>query len=122
MDAVITVSIWHNTAFPDNLVSGWQSDHPMLKVYAYDIPAERARNPQEVLEEAFTTFNVGEDARAEKSRARGNRSLSVGDIVVVGEVGWACGSFGWEPLAGPINICKSSDPESRLHGSVPWPI
>jgi hypothetical protein len=32
-------------------------------------------------------------------RLAGQRSLSVGDVVVLGETAWACASFGWTPIS-----------------------
>jgi hypothetical protein len=94
-----TVSIWHHLAFPHDFLSGWKPRHPVVKVFAYVIPAEQALHPDTVLEQAFTTFNVGEDTRAGEYRARGLRSLSKGDVVTIGEVAWACASTGWEQIA-----------------------
>lgn len=51
-----------------------------------------------ILAEAFERFNVGADEIASKYRSRGNRSLSVGDVVVIGGDAYACASLGWSKL------------------------
>lgn len=61
--------------------------------------------PVAVLEKVFEQLNVGGDLVPAEEwtvayRAAGNRSLSVGDVVVVGESAFACASVGWEPLPG----------------------
>ncbi|WP_433259215.1 hypothetical protein ACQPYK_49490 (plasmid) [Streptosporangium sp. CA-135522] len=107
----ITVAIWHNTNHLC-LLRGWHPADPMMRVYAYDIPAEHARNPAQVLEEAYETFNVGDDERAQAYRERSNRSLSVGDVVVIGEVAYVCASVGWELLNGSITVASHGQDES----------
>ncbi|GGS84816.1 hypothetical protein GCM10010156_49300 [Planobispora rosea] len=102
-----TVSIWHNTC-PLALMRGWHPRDPMQRVFSYPIPAEQARDPHAVLEEAFEAFNVGEGELAAAYRALGNRSLSVGDIVVIGEVAFACAPIGWERPRGSITIAALS--------------
>jgi hypothetical protein len=116
----MTVGVWHNIAVPENFLVGWQPAHPMVKVFAYDIPAEQALDPYVVLEDAFFTFNEGDDVRAQEYRARGNRSLSKGDVVAIGEVAWACASNGWEQISGRINTGDWPIDQCRRHGSTPW--
>ncbi|GAA3832355.1 hypothetical protein GCM10022226_61980 [Sphaerisporangium flaviroseum] len=117
---VMTVGIWHNICVPDNFLQGWKPTHAMVKVFAYDIPAEQARDPHAVLEDAFVTFNEGDDDRARKYRARGNRSLSKGDVVVIGEVAWACASSGWDLIAGSITVCDVLADTYGARSSTPW--
>lgn len=53
-----------------------------------------------ICDRAFEWFNVGELTNpvvAEYRRA-GNRSLSVGDVVVVDDRAYTCASFGWERI------------------------
>jgi hypothetical protein len=47
-------------------------------------------------------------------RARRLRSMSVGDVVVAGEVPLACASSGWEPVTGAFRETWTSEP-----GTVP---
>jgi hypothetical protein len=115
---MITVAIWHNLAVPDNFTVGWMPEHPMVKVFSYDIHAEQARDPDAVLEDAWVAFNVGDDSRAQQYRARGLRSLSKGDVVVVGEIAWACASTGWVQIAGSITVYDGRDLTARAWGSA----
>ena len=64
-------------------------------------------DPLRVVDEAFELFNVGDDpefraggpdATAVAYRALGLRSLSVGDVVQVDDVAFACASFGWDQV------------------------
>jgi hypothetical protein len=50
-----------------------------------------------VLESIFMQLNIDEPTEqyAIDYRARRNRSLSVGDVVVIGETAWTCASVGW---------------------------
>lgn len=53
---------------------------------------------QDAAEEAFDlTNNPWRQEEREEKYGRG-RSLSVGDIVVVGDEQWLCSSFGWEEI------------------------
>lgn len=54
---------------------------------------------RELLEQLFEEFNVGETSQVARAyRAKGLRSLSVGDVIVLDdEVAWLCGKAGWEP-------------------------
>lgn len=56
------------------------------------------RQRDTILPNAFERFNVGTDAIANLYRERGNRSLSVGDIVVIDDEAWVCHSLGWNRL------------------------
>lgn len=46
-------------------------------------------------DQAFERFNVGEDAIARLYRSHGHRSLSVGDVVVIDDRAYTCGSVRW---------------------------
>lgn len=52
------------------------------------------------LELVFEQLNIDDPDQpwALKYRLAGHRSLSVGDVVVIGETAWACASSGWELL------------------------
>ena len=57
------------------------------------------------LELVFKQLNVGGDLVpatewTRRYRAEGNRSLSVGDVVVIGEIAYSVGSFGWHQVSG----------------------
>ena len=53
------------------------------------------------LESVFEQLNVRrpQHSWALRYRLAGHRSLSVGDVVVLGENSWACASVGWTPIS-----------------------
>lgn len=108
-----TVTIWHNAS--DSAFLGWQPGDPMIKVFVYRIPATQALSPDRVLEEAFTIFNEGRNDRRAQAywRAR-NRSLSVGDVVVVADLPFTCDLDGWSPLNGTITASRRGRRGSTL--------
>jgi hypothetical protein len=92
---MITVSAWHNVARDAEgrhiaILDGYQPGHPMVRVFAYQAdPGGRA--PEAIAEEAFAICNghprdAGGEELSCRYYARELRSLSAGDIVVVGEV------------------------------------
>jgi hypothetical protein len=62
-------------------------------------PPGRPRSPQ-ALEEIFCqlTIDTPTAAWALQYRLAGHRSLSVGDVVTLGETAWAGAPLGWTPL------------------------
>lgn len=66
--------------------------------YRAVITYERSGDTHAVLNHAFETLNIGGCEIARRYRADGNRSLSVGDLVVVDGEAWLCARFGWEPV------------------------
>jgi hypothetical protein len=57
--------------------------------------------PSRILNEAWRELNIDEPAAewAKEYRAKGNRSLSVGDVVVVGECAYAVAKIGWQAVS-----------------------
>jgi hypothetical protein len=121
----ITVTIWHNVARdqdgrPTGMLEGYQPGDPVVRVFTYQAdPAGRA--PEQIAEEAFAICNGHPaDARgadlARRYYERELRSLSVGDIVAVGEVGLAVGRAGWTLVRGGLNEVRISE-----HGTRPLP-
>ncbi|OSC20882.1 hypothetical protein B8W69_28790 [Mycobacterium vulneris] len=53
------------------------------------------------LEIIFEQLNIARPQHpwALRYRLAGHRSLSVGDVVVLGETAWACASVGWTPIS-----------------------
>ncbi len=53
------------------------------------------------LEIIFEQLNISrpQHSWALRYRLAGHRSLSVGDVVVLGETAWACSSVGWTPVS-----------------------
>ena len=103
------------------MLDGYQPGDPVVRVFAYQ--ASPGRSAEEIAEEAFAIFNdhPGDAAGAELACAyygRRLRSLSVGDVVAVGDV--AAGGrrpAGWEPVTGPLTEVRT-----REHGTSPLPL
>jgi hypothetical protein len=88
-----------------DFVTDYLPDQEVVEVTSY---TEHGDDDLALLEEAFRLFNVGHDPdigpvddRALTYRHRGNRSLSVGDVVGIDDRYYTCGSFGWIRLVGP---------------------
>ena len=124
--AKITVTIWHNVAFDGQgrhtaMLDGYQPGDAMVAVFAYQ--ADPGRPAEGIADEAFAIFNKHprDAAGAELARAyygRSLRSLSVGDVVVIGEVALAVGRpAGWEPVSGSVNEVRTCE-----HGTRPLPV
>jgi hypothetical protein len=64
--------------------------HELVFVFTYE-----GEGSSTELERIFEEFNVGGSALAHQYRARKLRSLSVGDVVVIGNQIWSCESCGW---------------------------
>ena len=120
----ITVTIWHNVASDDQgrhtpMLDGYQPGDPVVRVFAYQ--TDPGRPAEEIAEEAFAIFNdhPADAAGAELACAyygRRLRSLSVGDLVAVGEAGLAVGRVGWTLISGGLNEVRTSE-----HGTRPLP-
>lgn len=107
------VHIFHNVTRdgfgrPIGILDGYQPGHDLAEVFAYD--TDRT-DPYAEAQNAFFLFNVGDDPSfgepkplALDYRAKGLRSLSVGDVVVVGDVALACASFGWDAVQPPFSV------------------
>jgi hypothetical protein len=82
---------------------GYQPGDPINAVYDYDRdtgPNLTSDDMRALAEQAFQMFNGmavtrWEEEHADRYYAAGNRSLSVGDVVVMGEIATACESSGW---------------------------
>jgi len=123
---MITVTIWHNAARdgdgrPTGMLDGYQPGDQVVRVFTYQAdPAGRA--PEEIAEEAFAICNghpgdPGGEELARRYYERELRSLSVGDVVAVGEAGLAVGRVGWTPVRGGLNEVRIHE-----HGTRPLPV
>ena len=103
------------------MLDGYQPGDPVVAVFAYQ--ADPGRPAEGIADEAFAIFNdhPRDAAGAELARAyygRRLRSLSVGDVVVIGEVALAAGQpAGWEPVSGSVNEVRTCE-----HGTRPLPV
>lgn len=108
-----TVTIWHNIACnPADRdrragYDGYQPGQPLMRVARYIIQ-DNDTEPTILAAHAFRIFNVGDDPDfgvpdpiAVNYRERGNRSLSVGDVVQVANTWLACASGEWVPIEPP---------------------
>jgi len=121
---MITVTVWHNTATDAQgrliAMMGYQPGHPVVRVFAYQAdPAGRA--PEVIAEEAFAICNghpcdAGGADLSRRYYARELRSLSVGDVVAVGEAPLAVGRIGWTLVRGGLNEARTAG-----HGTHPLP-
>ncbi|HEY2261236.1 MAG TPA: hypothetical protein VGI96_01275 [Streptosporangiaceae bacterium] len=123
--AKITVSLWHNIATdahdrPAGMLDGYQPGHPMVRVFTYQAdPA--GQSPEAIAEQAFAIGNghPADTAGQELSRRyyqRQLRSLSVGDVVTIGEAPLAVARAGWTRLRGALTEARA-----HQHGTHPLP-
>jgi len=112
------VRIYHNAARdPEgrNLgFFGYDPEHPMVLVFAYVSPET---DSGKAIEQAFHTFNVGENMLATAYRQRKLRSLSVGDIVACDDTYYSCESLGW--ITQPKAPRLAEREASTFHGTQP---
>jgi hypothetical protein len=119
----LTISIWHNVARDaqgrhTGFLDGFTPGDEMVKVFTYEMESA-GRSVEEIAEQAFAMFNdapSGSEAAelARQYRARQLRSLSVGDIVTVGEAPLTVERFGFAPLKGDFTPVRIHD-----HGTHP---
>lgn len=110
-------TVYHNIATDSRarhvaMVSGYQSGHPLVPVLRFDAPKDLSDDLR-ICEYAFTRFNVGDDITfrtpdplAMQYLQRGNRPMSVGDVVHLRDgTQWskwyACTSMGFLPVEEP---------------------
>ena len=102
------------------MLDGYQPGDPVVRVFAYQ--ASPGRPAEEIAAEAFAIFNdhPADAAGAELACAyygRRLRSLSVGDVVAVGDVLLAVGRpAGWVLVSGGLTEIRTSE-----HGTRPLP-
>jgi hypothetical protein len=93
------IQVFHNV--DHDSFFGYQPHHPLVRVFRGEHQTGET-DPAAVAEELFEAFNIGGrfPQLAEAYRARQLRSLSVGDVVAVGEVPLAVASAGFKPVEG----------------------
>jgi hypothetical protein len=105
------IVVFHNIATDDVGRSeawlGYRPGHPLVPVYVLE-RLEVEQSPSAVAEMIYHLLNVGDDPQfgiphpdAVAYRTAKNRSLSVGDVVLVGDEWWACASMGFERIEAP---------------------
>ena len=95
---MITVTVYHNTG-PDHFF-GFNELSPaeLVAVHGFNLPG--ADDPMTDLNYIWEQLNIDQptEAWAKRYRLKRLRSLSVGDVVTIGEVAWAVGSYGWDRI------------------------
>lgn len=100
------VRVFLNNAFGGSYLRGYQAGNTVTEVFAYDeTDLDAEIDDLALAERAFELLNIGDDPsfgtpdqRAVDYRGRGNRSLSVGDVIAIDERFWSCDSVGWREL------------------------
>jgi hypothetical protein len=123
----VHVTVYHNVARgPDDRrinFDGYQPGQPLVPVFAYDVELLDGGMPELLLiaERAFEAFNADPDllpARtrdlATRYRARSLRSLSVGDVLRLGDTALACDPVGFRQVPAELNEVRI-----REHGTQP---
>ena len=103
IEDMVYVQVWLNEA-PDGMnFLGYRDNHPLRLAAEYYVPVELVDSgtPHTVLNQAFEQLNIDYPTEewAKQYRQNRNRSLSVGDVVVVGEQAYACASVGWQAVS-----------------------
>jgi hypothetical protein len=125
-----TVTIWHNLGTDSDgqglgMLYGFRDGDVLAPVATYDCDDVATESAAlDVAEEAFHVFNVGDDpdfgipdGRAVSYRGACNRSLSVGDVVQVGDIWLAVEGVGFRRLTViPTGITWDT---KRVFGTTP---
>lgn len=107
-----TVQVFHNVS-DDRMrfFEGYKPENPLTHVFDLEIPPhvqadmETDKGVYAALNYAFMILNIGHEttmvtdegkAQATAYRERKNRSLSVGDVIVIDGVAFACAALGWD--------------------------
>ncbi|MFE9751005.1 hypothetical protein ACFYOT_39385 [Saccharothrix saharensis] len=114
----MSIQVFHNL-HDRALLVGYQGQ-PVTEVLTYQEPPTSRSRDVDLVESAFHLCNVGDDPeagqpdpRAVRYRHRGNRSLSIGDVVTVDGRFYACQRIGWHRIAEPRQL------HERRHGTTP---
>jgi hypothetical protein len=99
----------------------YKAGHPLVRVFEAEIPDDYAADPRLFAEAMFEIGNAPLDyltdwklSLAAEYRRRQLRSVSVGDVVAVGETPLICASSGWQVLTGEV-----SEVRTGTDGSAP---
>lgn len=116
------VRVYHGIATDDQgrsigMVDGYRDGHPVVLVFTHRI---EGRSHAYVLQELYRLLNVGDDPEfgtpdpaAVEYRQRGNRSLSMGDVIEIDDTFYAVRDTAWEQLAERPFVVATSRPGSR---------
>ncbi|MGW4369172.1 hypothetical protein ACWEKT_26355 [Nocardia takedensis] len=113
----IDVRVYLNTD-PQGILGGYRTGAPLTLAYHCRLllDPDRGAVVVELLDRVFAAFNGHPDTDLDKTHTRawysqGNRSLSVGDVIVLDDdLAYACSRDGWLPL--PPNSAPPRPPTS----------
>ena len=98
---LITAKVYLNEG--TDFFNNFNVDTAQLRLAAtFDI--DPSGDPKTDLHDIYEQLNVGGDMvpaeeYTDRYRAAGNRSLSVGDVVILGEIGWTVAQYGWDTIS-----------------------
>jgi len=112
--ATTTIKVYLNEdengffGFHTNKFSQFPATPALRLAVSFDLDERVTGDPKDnvklILSSVFEQLNIGGDLIPASDytveyRANRNRSLSVGDVVIVGESAYAVASFGWDPVS-----------------------
>lgn len=126
-----TITVFHNVEQDaagrhTGMLDGYKPTDRLVPVFQYDVRRPlfqhdvRRLAPAALLAQAFELFNIGEGVpAADNYRSRGNRSLSVGDVVALADdtlatTFHAVDRFGWREVPAPLVV----DATAAVYGST----
>jgi hypothetical protein len=103
MSDEVTVKVLHNM---DSRFMPYEPGHRLLQVARFECAFPACGSVDRLLGIIFEQLNIGGDPEfgvpaapwTTTYRAAGNRSLSVGDVVIIGEQAFAAQWVGWTPV------------------------
>ena len=118
------IQVLHNI---DSRFGEWEADHRLTLVATLDLPRPlwpRDAEPDSnwrALGWAYELLNIGDDPecgtpdpQAVAYRQNGNRSLSVGDVLLLGDTAWSVDRSGWSPIGTILRMSSVGE-----YGSTP---
>lgn len=105
----LTLQVFHNVSSDRmRFFEGYKPEDPLTHVFdLVVVGADLDQGVHKVLDYAFYVLNIGHDsdritvedkAQAIAYRERKNRSLSVGDVIIIDGVAYACAALGWDQV------------------------
>lgn len=108
--------VFHNL---DSRFMGYETGNRLVPVFQHGFENDHVFD---ILNHIWWLLNVGDDPDlggpnplATEYRARRNRSLSVGDVVKLGDEWWVVADFGFETIETPADSIVSE----TVHGTTP---
>ena len=119
------ITTWHNVHQDEHghltaMIFGFTAGDPLVPVHQFSIANELVPDDRlDLCESIFRLFNVGDDPEygapdeeAVTYRAQGNRSLSVGDVIQIGQHWFAVQYAGFAAVQAPAHLDGASQPGS----------